>query len=251
MLRLESAGKRFAATAAMLAAGLLGTFNARQAIAWDQVFADDVIVQGSLGVGVDTVNNEAFGADTIRIKENNLRIHFDDTSVGTFPANDWRIIVNETTDGALNHFSIEDSTASSTPFRIVAGAPNNSLLVDDNGNVGFGTASPALELHAVDGDTAALRLEQDGSGGFTPHSWDIAGNETNFFIRDVTSGSRLPFRIRPGAPTSSIDIAADGDVGLGTGSPCRPAACRPHLRCGWTHRSVHRKRLRHHLGRRL
>ena len=35
----------------------------------------------------------------------------------------------------------------------------------------------------------------------------MAGNETNFFIRDVTNGSKLPFRIRPGAPTSSIDVA--------------------------------------------
>lgn len=29
----------------------------------------------------------------------------------------------------------------------------------------------------------------------------------------------MPFRIRPGAPTSSIDISADGDVGIGTASP--------------------------------
>ena len=35
----------------------------------------------------------------------------------------------------------------------------------------------------------------------------------------MTGGSRLPFRIRPGAPTSSIDIAASGDVGIGTASP--------------------------------
>jgi hypothetical protein len=50
-------------------------------------------------------------------------------------------------------------------------------------------------------------------------TWDIAGNEANFFVRDVTGGSLLPFRIRPGAPTSSIDIAPDGDVGMGTASP--------------------------------
>lgn len=43
----------------------------------------------------------------------------------------------------------------------------------------------------------------------------------NFFVRDVTSGSRLPFRIRPGAPTSSVDIAASGNVGINTGSPTR------------------------------
>jgi hypothetical protein len=34
-------------------------------------------------------------------------------------------------------------------------------------------------------------------------------------VRDLTGGSRLPFRIRPGAPTSSIDIGANGNVGVG------------------------------------
>jgi hypothetical protein len=47
----------------------------------------------------------------------------------------------------------------------------------------------------------------------------VAGNETNFFIRDATNGSTLPFRIRPGAPTSVLDIAATGRVGVGTSSP--------------------------------
>ena len=35
----------------------------------------------------------------------------------------------------------------------------------------------------------------------------------------MTGGSKLSLRIRPGAPTSSLDISADGDVGIGTGSP--------------------------------
>src|SRR5213075_177957 len=61
--------------------------------------------------------------------------------------------------------------------------------------------------------------EQNNAGGFTAQTWDIAGNEANFFVRDVTGGSRLPFRIRPGAPTSSIDISATGNVGVGTASP--------------------------------
>jgi hypothetical protein len=47
----------------------------------------------------------------------------------------------------------------------------------------------------------------------------VAGNEANFFIRDVINGSRLPFRIRPCAPSDSLFIASDGDVGLGTQSP--------------------------------
>ena len=48
----------------------------------DQVIPDDLIVQGSLCVGFDCVNNESFGFDTIRLKENNTRIKFEDTSVG-------------------------------------------------------------------------------------------------------------------------------------------------------------------------
>ena len=62
-------------------------------------------------------------------------------------------------------------------------------------------------------------LSRTTAGGFTAQTWDIAGNEANFFIRDVTGGSKLPFRIRPGAPTSSIDINAAGNVGFGTASP--------------------------------
>jgi hypothetical protein len=76
-----------------------------------------------------------------------------------------------------------------------------------------------LDVHANTTDTPAIRLEQNNSGGFTAQTWDIAGNEANFFVRDVTGGSRLPLRIRPGAPTSSIDISAAGNVGLQTASP--------------------------------
>ena len=75
-----------------------------------------------------------------------------------------------------------------------------------SGQVGFGTASPAVSLHAANGNTPTLRLEQNGTSGFTPQTWDVAGNETNFFIRDATNGSTLPFRINPSSATSSLYI---------------------------------------------
>ena len=93
--------------------------------------------------------------------------------------------------------------------------------MSNTGNVGLGTSTPVLDLHIATGNTPALRLEQNASNGFTAQTWDIVGNDANFFVRDVTGGSRLPFRIRPGAPTSSIDIAASGNVGIGTGHPDR------------------------------
>ncbi len=188
-------------------------------IAEDQVIPDDLIVQGSTCVGFDCVNNESFGFDTIRLKENNTRIKFEDTSVGTFPTNDWQLTANDSASGGANKFSIEDITGSKVPFTVTAGAATNSIFVDSTGRVGLRTSTPVLDLHINTRNTPAIRLEQNNSGGFTAQTWDVAGNEANFFVRDVTGGSRLPFRIRPGAPTSSIDISTDGDVGIGTASP--------------------------------
>ena len=103
-----------------------------------------------------------------------------------------------------------------------AGAHANSIRVGSNSKVGFRTATPVLDMHANTNDTPAIRLEQNNTGGFSAQTWDIAGNEANFFVRDITSGSRLPFRIRPGAPTSSLDISASGNVGILNGSPGAP-----------------------------
>jgi hypothetical protein len=204
--------------------GSTGVKSARDAMknttADDQVIADDLIVQGSACVGLDCVNNESFGFDTIRLKENNTRIKFDDTSSSTgFPANDWQLTANDSASGGSSKFSIEDITGSKVPFTITAGASTNSIFVDSTGRVGLRTSTPVLDLHINTSNTPAIRLEQNNSGGFTAQTWDIAGNEANFFVRDVTGGSKLSFRIRPGAPTSSIDISASGDVGIGTASP--------------------------------
>ncbi|HEX2254490.1 MAG TPA: hypothetical protein VHQ65_14570 [Thermoanaerobaculia bacterium] len=201
------------------AAGAAQVEGVEVVTAADQVIPDDLIVQGSICVGFDCVNNESFGFDTIRLKENNLRIKFEDTSAGTFPSNDWQLTANDSASGGANKFSIEDITGARVPFTIEAGATTNSLYVDSTGRVGFRTATPVLDLHVSTSNTPGIRLEQTSAGGFTAQTWDIAGNEANFFVRDVTGGSRLPFRIRPGAPTSAIDISNDGDVGFGTTSP--------------------------------
>ncbi len=185
----------------------------------DVVVPDDQIVQGSGCFGFDCINNESFGFDTIRLKENNTRIKFEDTSAAGFPAADWFLVANDSASGGQDQFSIENVSAVTVPFKIVGAAPSNSLIVDNFGRLGLKTATPVLDLHLATTNTPAHRFEQTSAGGFTAQTWDVAGNEANFFIRDVTGGSRLPFRIRPGAPTSSIDIAADGDVGVGTASP--------------------------------
>ena len=186
----------------------------------DFVILDDLIVDGSACIGFDCVNGESFGFDTIRLKENNLRIKFDDTSVAaSYPRTDWQLTANASANGGASKFSIDDISGGRTPFTVEANARSHSLYVDDGGRLGNRTSTPSTEIHTIDGDTPTLRLQQDGSSGFVPQTWDVAGNETNFFIRDVTNGSTLPFRIRPGAPTSSLDISSSGNVGVGTTSP--------------------------------
>ena len=58
----------------------------------DQLIQDDLIANSSLCVGVDCANGEAFSFDTIRLKENNVRIKFQDTSrSASFPSTDWEL----------------------------------------------------------------------------------------------------------------------------------------------------------------
>ena len=192
----------------------------------DDVIADDLIVQGSACVGLDCVNGEAFGFDTIRLKENNDRIQFDDTSTSAgFPTNNWQIRANSSASGGTSFLGFVDQGATGNSetgtivFEVDAGAAANALRVGSSSKVGLRTATPVLDIHMNTSDTPAVRFEQNASGGFTAQTWDIGANEANFFVRDVTGGSRLPFRVRPGAPTSSIDISASGNVGVGTASP--------------------------------
>jgi hypothetical protein len=222
----------------------LGMKRNHATLFFDQVIPDDLIVQGSACVGLDCVINENFGFDSIRVKENNTRIQFDDTSSSAgFAANNWQIRANNSASGGASFLAFVDQGATGNSetgtivFEVDAGAPANSIKVGSNGKVGFRTATPVLDLHVNTSDTPAIRLEQNNAGGFTAQTWDIAGNEANFFVRDVTGGSRLPFRIRPGAPTSSIDISAAGNVGIGLAAPIHKLDVAGNMTIGTTFNS--------------
>ena len=197
----------------------------------DNVIADDQIVQGSQCVGLDCVNNEPFGFSTQIYKENNNRILFNDTSATPgFSTRNWGLIANANGNPGADYFGLMDLGADGTdvngagiyPFKVAAGAGDNALSIDGQGDVGIGTAEAALDLQIKRQDTPAIRLDQDPSGGYTAQTWDVGGNEANFFVRDATAGSRLVFRIRPGAPTSSLDVNGNGNVGIGIAAPSAP-----------------------------
>lgn len=76
--------------------------------AQDLVVSDDYIVTGGLAVGVDGSNGEVFNFITMKLKENNVQLLFEDTdSTLSYPSMDWLLRANETTNGGANHFAID------------------------------------------------------------------------------------------------------------------------------------------------
>lgn len=185
----------------------------------DQLISDDLIVSGSACVGLDCTNGQAFGFDTLVLKENNVRLLFLDTSsTSSFPSTDWALVANDSQNGGRNRFSIEDRTAGSEIFTIAGNAPPQALAISAAGRVGLGTGTPDTELHVRSGDTPTIRLDQSNAQGWAAQVWDIGGNETNFFVRDVESRA-LPFRIMSGAPQDTLVIDETGQIGLGSKAP--------------------------------
>ena len=175
-------------------------------------------ITGDLCVGYYCSGAETFDATSIKLKEYDTGITFADASTGSFSTNDWRLKANATL-GPGDYFAIEDLDGAGQVFRINAGAPQNNLVIDATGNIGFGTAFPMTSLHIMAADSPALRLEQDGQGNEQPQSWDILGNEVGLSFRDQTNGNEV-IRIAPGSRnTAALAISGFGRVGFGTFNP--------------------------------
>ena len=177
----------------------------------------DGVIRNSLCVGSDCPDSPSFGFSTVKLQENNIQVHFEDTSnSASFATRDWKLVANDTNNGGDNYFAIrdagDDGTSAVDIFRVAAGAPASSLWVDSAGDVGIGVPNAVLELHIRDGDSPGIRLEQDASSGFSARTWDVAANETSFFIRDATGGSALPFRVFAGSLTNTLRVAPAGVI---------------------------------------
>ncbi len=121
---------------------------------------------------------------------------------------------------------------SKLPFKIKPGAPDDSLFVAADGDVGIGTDSPSVRMHVTGGNmriersdatTTSLRMVN------TTQSWQLQSNGSSgdFEIRDVTNTS-TPFTIEDGAPSGFFKITASGTVvinSLVTGSNAGSSVC--------------------------
>jgi hypothetical protein len=143
-----------------------------------EVIADDLIVQGNVCAGPDCIAAEVFGFDSLKLKENNNRLLFEDTSTTAgFPSTDWRLTANDTNSGGVNRFSIEDVTATTVPFTIRGAAPSNSLFISNLGRVGIGTSTPDARLDVEASGSTEIRLTATGAD-----TWRIINDATGFGI---------------------------------------------------------------------
>jgi hypothetical protein len=140
-----------------------------------------LLVGGSNCVGTDCASGENFDADTLRFKENNLRVLFNDTSViPDFPANDWRLTANDSANGGRNYFSIDDVTNGVS-----------ALMVAPGGNVRLaaGSAPPCgrLDVQSALRDIGTVSIGlADATGTIT------TGAAYNTFIDIIsTSGTTV------------------------------------------------------------
>jgi hypothetical protein len=179
-----------------------------------EVITQDLIVDGSTCVGTDCTSAETFGFSTIKMRENNTRITFEDTSSsGAFPNIDWQLTANDSQNGGRNRFSIEDLSNEREILTVMGNAPNYSLFVDESGRLGLGTDQPDASLHVMRPNAPTLRLEQTGAGGFPAAVWDVAANEAGLEIAldgeslltvDTSGNVRLAGSLTAGTPASTF-----------------------------------------------
>ncbi|HYI08181.1 MAG TPA: tail fiber domain-containing protein [Thermoanaerobaculia bacterium] len=178
-------------------------------------YTDDVSAQGGVCAGFDCTSTESYGLATAKLKENNTRLKFEDTSVAPFPGTDWQLSANDTASGGANKFIVEDLTAVTVPLVIEGGTPSNALYLDSTGRIGLRTTTPARDLTIANPVSTGIRMEQSASPF---QAWDIVANNNNFYVRDVNH-EQNPFIIKSSAPYNTLVLDTTGNIGLGVVSP--------------------------------
>lgn len=180
-----------------------------------------MLINGSLGVGQDIVNGEVFGFNTLILKENNLRLLFDDVDTITsgFPYNDWKLEANASSNGGESYFAIVDETSGLYPVKVMAGAESNALYVASTGFVGIGKENPTSRLD-VAGNIKANQFIGDGSGltGITGATGGLDSEDNLLIAADNNSDNTGEIALQTKAETRMV-ITNDGFVGIGIASP--------------------------------
>ncbi|HEX5677231.1 MAG TPA: hypothetical protein VFX91_04585 [Alcanivorax sp.] len=182
----------------------------------DTVYSENLTVQGNTCIGFDCANDQTFSATPLELKENNLRIRLRDTGAPTatvtvrgddyYLSSDqmggsWNLNANESGNGGIDYFSIEQATDSPVP-RLSDGTAINYTCYF------AGTTTP------ISGEANADIMDVFVDGTIPQgEPW-----ETQYCENVSEPIVRNGLRFTPGATDSS------GGVALGFGADSREAA---------------------------
>ena len=105
-------------------------------------------------------------------------------------------------------------------FTAINGICNDSLIVQENGNVGIGTLQPAatLEVETQDSveNTISLLVDQKD-----PDQWaqEIGSNGSGLAVGLRTGSSGIPFQVTHSDAGTLLRVTSSGNMGIGTAAP--------------------------------
>lgn len=196
------------------------TFNNPDPAVGDVVVYSDAKWKNRVCLGNGGHPGYDFGDNVFVLASDTLRIYFFDTSTsGSFPSNDWKMVFNDLQLGGDSYFAIFDSTYRTTPFKLMAGATNHSLFVDENSNMGIGNTHPTEKLEVTD-NVSATHFIGNGSSltgllGVTS-TVENTGTTTIAADSDADNVGQIEFQTQG---TTKLLIDNDGKVIVGSSVP--------------------------------
>lgn len=134
-------------------------------------------------------------------------------TAGVRAAQIWEVVANEA------NFMVSDVTNATMPFMIEASAPDDGLVIDAQGKVGFGVSAPEEQLHirsnAADTDAFAL-FDANGSGsdsafrlrqnGTVPTTWEFRNQQSSGRLNVGIAGGNTPLKIEDTAVNNLLKL---------------------------------------------
>ena len=152
----------------------------------DEVINDDLIVGGSMCVGLGCADGEDFLFDTIRLISDNPQISFEDTSTAAgFTTQDWTIGMEDGPSGTSVFFVKDASTAAAVL----------QMASSPSGGVALGANAVLVEDAISVGDTGMERRITHVEAGIDPTDAVNMGQFADFQTGIATELSNIAARI--------------------------------------------------------
>ena len=188
-------------------------------LSFNNIYSQDVVMHRNLAVGAGAKPGYDFGDNDLVFANNIVRLFFYDTSVGTFPSEDWTIEINDTANNGRNYFSVFDQNTGTHPFMLSATDSAKGWYVGSDGKTGLGAVPESNRLYIPGTVKAAFTGNISGitnlSGMGTAQV--VNSGSTTIAADDDSDGNGAI--VMKTSDTTRMSISSNGEVYIGTGVP--------------------------------